>query len=796
MSYPMTTSTSQRISFLCRFLSPSSHSLPPASPSCKLIISLVLLMAVISGARSQTPFSQDSAAAYLRTIAVEIGPRPMGSPNEQRAMEFALTKFREFGISEPYILEMNRAGGTSGQGVKNTRSGTAVGVLKGTGDRIIVIGGHMDSSGPEIPGANDDGSGSAVVIELARILSQRKNESTIVFALFGGEEQGLRGSRHFVEHFEHINRVALMLQVDMANGSDWLVPTIEAKHKSSPEWLVQASYEELEKLGHTGLYFPTHFFALMSAVPGGGVGSDHQPFMEKDIPAIDFTSDFRDPIHTPQDSYENFNLAGLKRSGDLVYRLVERFDSGVPEEKSGQYYLLQFGSMLFFIPLWLFLGFIAIALGIAIVAMVRVRRRRPMPEEGGKRASIPGLKLFLLMLIIQSFVWLSENVVSLIKGIRYPWLANLDGYFLLGLLAGCIGLWIGLQLAPKLRLRTDSYSYYVRAVIFLLFFLIGCAILSVKLALYPAMALFFLGLAMLVRRPALKLAFWILSPHFMYRLFFSEGFDFLARAGHASPEIGLGWSIVLHLLYILFFSLWSFPFLLGFAAVRLDVQKGFTWLTMFRTRWGVIASGGAFILCIVFLLTQPSFSEHWRQLITVEQSFDLDSLDGTVTVKSPEYLDGARIQFGRIDTILGRTCSATLGAVRDSGDPWLKVERSIETVESDSSTSVSLLLRVSTTHRPYTLRVGFSTEKNSLFDADSPLGIVKSDGRAYLSWYSFPDTSLLIPLSLIIRRGARLDELVEATFVQEAATVRLEKEGSSVIRRTHLSKETHLDLKQ
>src|SRR3972149_10603924 len=137
-------------------------------------ISLIVLTAVLAFTataqipRSQTPFSQDSAWSYLKVLAGDIGPRPMGSPSERAAMEYALRKFREFGLQEAVIVPMMQAvSGERSAGV-NTNSGTAVGVLKGKTNRTIVIGGHIDSAGPDIPGANDDGSGSGARGELAR----------------------------------------------------------------------------------------------------------------------------------------------------------------------------------------------------------------------------------------------------------------------------------------------------------------------------------------------------------------------------------------------------------------------------------------------------------------------------------------------------------------------------------------------------------------------------------------------------------------------------------------------------
>lgn len=83
-----------------------------------------------------------------------------------------------------------------------------VATLKGTTDpaRVYVVSGHYDSmcTSPtdakcDAPGANDDASGSAAVIELARVMSKRKFDATIVFMTVAGEEQGLLGATYFAE---------------------------------------------------------------------------------------------------------------------------------------------------------------------------------------------------------------------------------------------------------------------------------------------------------------------------------------------------------------------------------------------------------------------------------------------------------------------------------------------------------------------------------------------------------------------------------------------------------------------
>jgi Zn-dependent M28 family amino/carboxypeptidase len=91
-----------------------------------------------------------------------------------------------------------------------TRITNVVATLHGTdpksADRVYVVSGHYDSRVTDVlngtsdaPGANDDGSGTSAVIELARVMASHPTEATIVFVAFAGEEQGLYGSNHFAE---------------------------------------------------------------------------------------------------------------------------------------------------------------------------------------------------------------------------------------------------------------------------------------------------------------------------------------------------------------------------------------------------------------------------------------------------------------------------------------------------------------------------------------------------------------------------------------------------------------------
>ncbi len=103
-------------------------------------------------------------------------------------------------------------------------------VLKGTdpanAGRVYLVVGHYDSrptndqdAESPAPGANDDGSGTAVVLECARVLSQQKFPGTIVFLAVAGEEQGLNGSRHFAKMARDQNwNIEAVLSNDIVGG--------------------------------------------------------------------------------------------------------------------------------------------------------------------------------------------------------------------------------------------------------------------------------------------------------------------------------------------------------------------------------------------------------------------------------------------------------------------------------------------------------------------------------------------------------------------------------------------------
>jgi hypothetical protein len=148
------------------------------------------------------------------------------------ARKWAQSKFVKIakacnGCLQTELLERNMSGPRIPNGV-NIVDVLAIKPGKMGWDHVIIIAGHIDSRVSDVmdftkdaPGASDDGSGSALVIEAARIMSQQpQNGATIVFALLSGEEQGLRGGRLLAETAKERGwKVSAMLNNDIVGGT-------------------------------------------------------------------------------------------------------------------------------------------------------------------------------------------------------------------------------------------------------------------------------------------------------------------------------------------------------------------------------------------------------------------------------------------------------------------------------------------------------------------------------------------------------------------------------------------------
>ncbi len=168
--------------------------------------------------------SPDSLKIYIKTL-VDFGTRNTLSTqsNPQRgigaARSWVLTKFNEFAKQSNGRMTAIIDTTTLQKGKERVDTtlllGNVVATLRGTDPtdkRVFIISGHLDNRRSDVmdrkgdaPGANDDGSGSAAVLECARIMSKHSFAATIIFITVSGEEQGLLGAYYMAEKAKALN---------------------------------------------------------------------------------------------------------------------------------------------------------------------------------------------------------------------------------------------------------------------------------------------------------------------------------------------------------------------------------------------------------------------------------------------------------------------------------------------------------------------------------------------------------------------------------------------------------------
>ncbi len=738
-------------------------------------------------------FSLENARSLLTTLAGDIGPRPMGSPAEQRALAFAASKFKEYGCRESYIMPFTVAEGV------NTRSGIAVGVLKGKTGRIILIGGHIDSSGPDVPGANDDGSGAASVMEIARVMAKREHNSTLVFCCWGGEEMGLRGSEYFVDHFPMIDSVDLMLQIDMADGSGLLEIDPEGGNEvSAPRWLVEAGFDIFyNQLHYDDLYYQTQSMTLNS-VGKGATGSDHMPFIQKGIPALDFTSDVNYPIHTPLDNLDTFTPSGLKRSGDLVIALADRFDAGIPSRTTEKYWLVQLGAVPHFFSHGLLLGFELVVLLVALFVLVRLWVKRERVDRALK-VRWSGLKVLLVLFIIQVCVWSSTIVVTMLNGVRFAWVNNYPGFVVLGMVSGLMGFWLGLRILTRLTIAEDPAPYLMRGIVLLLLATLALLSASVELALYPAAALLLVALMGLVKDSWLRLLLFAAAVVMIWRLVFNEYLGLIQHLLLGVLFDAFWKGLLYHLSYAVLFTLISLPFAYVAVALHHGASPDMFGLKRFRTWRGLAVAVAVFVLLAIFLAGRDVYDRFWQPTVRVQETITVGSDTAAMEVSSGEFLSGLLLTHdGKDSTIQGRVNSFTLHPVIPPSGIWpVIVPATSETAAGDTLRSVTRRLEISSPVPPFTVAVTYRSR--DAFEATSEWahrgnrrGREESDRFRSYYWYSFPPMPLVIPVTFKLKPGQKVTERVEIVYDTLAYPVQLQRPLTLFTRRMVVSKEDTL----
>ena len=300
------------------------------STGCKCLCTAVLIVClfdVVPGAQfSGGKTAVDGVLAYRHVEKlVSFGPRPPGSAGSQKAQDYIISFLRRLHLTvaaQDFLA--NTPNGPIG--MKNI-----VTSLPGEREQVILLGSHYDTlpmrNGIFI-GANDGGSSTGLLLELARVLSRKKPKYTLQFVFFDGEEaqiqwtetDSLYGSRYFVDRVKQedkLSSVKAMILLDMIGDKDLILEN-DLSSTSSLMELVRKSAQELGYSKHLAKY-------------PKGIVDDHIPFIQAGIPAvdlIDYDYGFNNIYwHTPNDTLDKVSPQSLKIVGEILLRTIEKLSN-------------------------------------------------------------------------------------------------------------------------------------------------------------------------------------------------------------------------------------------------------------------------------------------------------------------------------------------------------------------------------------------------------------------------------------------------------------------------------------
>ncbi len=291
----------------------------------RLPILLFSLLVLLCNACAQSPKADPSmrigedALNYVRA-QVAFGPRPPGSEALQKCREYLLKQLQSFG----YAVEQDAFDATTPYGAKRMVNLIA---RKGSGAKgVIALASHYDTKlmeGKRFVGANDGGSSTGLLLELARVLSNRKDGLDYWFLFLDGEEAFVEwstfdstyGSRHLAKRWKQdgtAGRVKALILLDMIGDKDLDI----LKDTHSTPWLSDLVWETAAQTGLKSIL----------AAYSTEIEDDHVPFLDDGIPCVDLIDLDYGPNnsywHTEADTLDKISADSLDKVGRLVLAVL------------------------------------------------------------------------------------------------------------------------------------------------------------------------------------------------------------------------------------------------------------------------------------------------------------------------------------------------------------------------------------------------------------------------------------------------------------------------------------------
>jgi hypothetical protein len=283
---------------------------------------------------SPAPTTQPDSLAIRRDVEYLASPalagRLTGTPGNDSAAAYIARRYAALGLDPlaPQYLQrfVARPPAHNGQS-PSLPTQNVIAIARGTDpvlrNQYVVVGAHFDHLGLSTEfsldpndktsarvGADDNASGTAAVMELARLVKRNPTKRSIIFANFSGEEEGVLGSMYMVDHFPvAVDSISAMLNFDMVGRltNDILLVSGHGTAKELPSIISAANVAPM--------------FRISGDSDGFGP-SDHSAFYAKNVPVLHFFTNQHDDYHKASDTPDKINAAGEARVVALAERIL------------------------------------------------------------------------------------------------------------------------------------------------------------------------------------------------------------------------------------------------------------------------------------------------------------------------------------------------------------------------------------------------------------------------------------------------------------------------------------------
>lgn len=283
----------------------------------RFIVSFITLLSLTTTApaytaKTNTTWSLANVKRDVSALSKTIGVRAAGTLGERRGANYIENRLKSQGYNARR-QSFKIANGAISSNVIAEKQGQVP-------SQKFIIGAHYDSKSPS-PGANDNGTGVGVLLEMAKLFKNRSVKPTIIFVFFGAEERVGRnsnnhhfGSRYFVTRMTPASKkqTTSMISVDMVGfGSAFHVRSM----RRGPMTLVNKLLNFAKQKNYPLTYLKD---------PGKSGWSDHEAFELAGIPSA--WLEWRDDptYHSKRDNYEHIQWSKVNTTGNLLFGYLSR----------------------------------------------------------------------------------------------------------------------------------------------------------------------------------------------------------------------------------------------------------------------------------------------------------------------------------------------------------------------------------------------------------------------------------------------------------------------------------------